>query len=130
MFAFYASEEKVEAELRELCKQLRLLSARDTEGTLAQVLKVVVQKKVVGGTELARISGLNRITCIHHLKRLESAGMVKREGRKYKMRFASMRTYVKEIRIEMEKMLAESEERAAAIDREFCLGRGARGRKK
>src|SRR3989338_170530 len=80
--------EGADEELVKLCKYMRVMSDRDTDATVTQVLKTMMiagRDKAVGGSELAKISGLNRITVIHHLKRLESAGLVKREETKYIM---------------------------------------------
>lgn len=84
--------QSIDGELAELCKMMRIMSDRDTDGTLPQVLKVLMVEsrgKPVGGSELSRASGINRITIIHHLKRLEGAGLVRRQEGKYILRVSS-----------------------------------------
>ena len=93
----------IDGELSELCRMMRIMSERDTDGTLPQVLKAMMvegRDKPVGGSELSRVSGLNRITVIHHLRRLDM---------------------LMEFRKDMEKNFAEMDEMARQIDEQFSL---------
>ncbi len=118
------SSEGIDNELSALCKMMRIMSERDTDCTLPQVLKVMMVEgrgKPVGGSELSRVSGLNRITVIHHLKRLEGAGFVRRQEGKYMMRVQTAEDMLMEFRKEMEKSFAEMDEVARQIDEQFSL---------
>jgi predicted transcriptional regulator len=118
-----------DGELVELCRMMRLMSERDVDATLAQVLKTMLvsaRDRPVGGSELAKASGINRITIIHHLKRLEIAGFVRRDEGKYIMRVHSAEDMLMEFRKEMEETFAEMDELAREIDEQFeQMGKGA-----
>lgn len=112
----------VDSELVELCKMMRLMSERDVDATLAQVLKAMMvrcREGPVGGSELAKASGINRITIIHHLKRLEGAGFVRRSEGKYLLRVQSAEGMLMEFRKEMEQAFTEMDELAREIDEQF-----------
>lgn len=109
-------------ELVKLCKYMRILSDRDTDATVTHVLKTMMiagRDKPVGGSELAKMSGLNRITVIHHLKRLETAGVVKKEETKYIMQPKNAEQMLLGFREEMDRMFSEMDELAREIDKEF-----------
>ena len=115
-------EADVDGELVELCRMMRLMSERDVDATLAQVLKAMMvrcREGPVGGSELAKESGINRITIIHHLKRLEGAGFVRRTEGKYLLRVQSAEGMLTEFRREMEQAFAEMDELAHGIDEQF-----------
>ena len=115
-------EQGVDEELSELCKMMRLMSERDVDATLAQVLKTMLvhsRDRPLGGSELSKISGINRITIIHHLKRLEGAGFVKRQEGKYALRVQSAEDMLMEFRKETERAFAEMDDLAREIDAEF-----------
>ncbi len=114
-------------DLVELCRKMRLMSERDTDATLPQVLKVMMvhsRGQPVGGSELSELSGINRITIIHHMKRLEGAGFVKREEGKYTLRVRSAEDMILEFRKEMERNFVEMDEMAREFDEHFAqMGR-------
>jgi len=115
-------EASPDGELAELCRKMRLMSERDTDATLPQVLKVMMmhaRSQAVGGSELSELSGINRITIIHHLRRLESAGLVQRQESKYVLRVRSAEDMILEFRKEMERSFAEMDEMAREFDAQF-----------
>lgn len=112
----------MDVELASLCKMMRLMSERDTDGTLPQVLKIMMVEgkgKPVGGSDLSRISGINRITIIHHLGRLEDAGLVRRSEGKYILKIQSAEDMLMEFRKEMERHFTQMDEMARQIDEQF-----------
>jgi len=114
---------EMDAELASLCRMMRIMSERDTDGTLPQVLKVMMVEgrgKPVGGSELSEISGLNRITIIHHLRRLEVAGLVRRQEGKYVLKVQSAEDMLVEFRKDMERSFSEMDEIARQIDEQFA----------
>ena len=116
-------EASPDAELVELCRKMRLMSERDTDATLPQVLRVMLvhsHGQPVGGSELSELSGINRITIIHHMKRLEGAGFVRREEGKYILRVRSAEDMILEFRKEMERNFAEMDEMAREFDEQFA----------
>ncbi|MEM2138003.1 MAG: ArsR family transcriptional regulator [Candidatus Anstonellaceae archaeon] len=117
-----SEQDTIDSELSELCRMMRLMSERDVDATLAQVLKTMMvhsRGKPVGGSELSEISGLNRITILHHLKRLEGAGFVRRSEGKYIMRVRSAEEMLMEFRKEMEETFQHMDEMAREIDQHF-----------
>lgn len=113
----------MDGELAELCKMMRIMSERDTDGTLPQVLKVMMvegRTKPVGGSELSKASGINRITIIHHLKRLEGAGLVRRTEGKYVLKVQTAEDMLMEFRKVMEQDFAQMDEIAREIDEQFA----------
>ena len=113
---------EVDEELSELCRMMRLMSERDVDATLPQVLKAMLlcsRDGPVGGSELARASGINRITILHHLKRLENAGFVERREGKYVLRVSSAEDMLMEFRKEMERAFAQMDDMAREIDAHF-----------
>ncbi|MCX8195157.1 MAG: winged helix-turn-helix domain-containing protein [Candidatus Micrarchaeota archaeon] len=109
----------IDGEISELCRMMRLMSDRDVDATLAQVLKTMMiysRQRPVGGSELARISGINRITILHHLGRLRKAGFVEKSGGKYILRVSSAEDMIIEFRKEMERLFSEMDEMAREID--------------
>ena len=122
MVARKPSAQGMDAELVELCRMMRLMSERDVDATLAQVLKTMMmaaRDRPVGGSELAKASGINRITIIHHLRRLEVAGFVKRDEGKYVLRVRSAEDMLMEFRKDMDEAFAEMDELAREIDGQF-----------
>ena len=116
---------ELDSGLSELCRMMRLMSDRDVDGTIVQVLKTMMvgaRGRPVGGSDLSRASGLNRITVIHHLRRLEGAGFVRRqEGGKYLLRVQSAEEMLMEFRRETEQAFSEMDELAREIDDQFKL---------
>ncbi|MCD6279813.1 helix-turn-helix transcriptional regulator [Candidatus Micrarchaeota archaeon] len=107
-------------EIVEFCKKVNLISRRDIDKTVIVVLRSVLSMGYpVGSTELARISGLHRLTCRYHLERLKDFGLLDEENGKYKMHFSSIREYVVYRRNEMLAMFREVEEIAKRMDEEF-----------
>jgi predicted transcriptional regulator len=115
--------QNLDDELSELCRSMRLMSERDTDATLAQVLKAMLvhaRSQPIGGSELSKVSGINRITIIHHLKRLEGAGFVQRQETKYVLRVRSAEDMLLEFRKDMERAFSEMDEMAREIDEQFA----------
>ncbi len=113
-----------EDEIIQLCRGMRLLSERDIDATLAILMRHVMElgnEKEIGCSELARVSGLNRITCIHHMKRLEKAGIVEKDDTKYKLVFDNFEGMVEGMRKRMLSDMAEFERMAREIDSDLEL---------
>jgi DNA-binding MarR family transcriptional regulator len=116
-------EANPDEELIQLCRRMRLMSERDTDATLPQVLKVMLvhsHGQPVGGSELSELSGINRITIIHHMKRLEGAGFVQRREGKYVLRVQTAEDMILEFRKDMEKTFAEMDDLAREFDEQFA----------
>lgn len=113
-------------ELDELCRSLRIISARDMDGTVTTVFRSILiggRDRPVGSSELAAASRLNRVTVIHHLQRLERLGVVEHAQHKYRLRASGLSELVEMMRREMMQSLSEAQELAGELDREFTLMR-------
>ncbi len=104
----------------QLCKALRIVSSRDIDDTAARVFKTVLQSAresdEFGSTNLSREAGLNRITVIHHLKRLMDAGIIERGESKYKLKYSSLTDLVRDVRKNTLESLDKLEETARELD--------------
>lgn len=111
-----------EAGLEEFFREMKLLTERDTEKTVVLVFRTVVlnyKKGEFSSTQVSRSSGLNRLTCIHHLKRLKEAGLVEKNNSKYVLSVESLDEFVLEAKREMLESFAEMELLAAKLDESF-----------
>jgi len=116
-------ESQIENDLIEFCRKIRLMSERDIDATMPKILKMIYLKgreRPIGGSELSRTFGINRITILHHLKRLEQAGFVKRTNGKYMFRFKTISEMLLEFRKEMEQTFYEMDELTRKIDEYFA----------
>jgi predicted transcriptional regulator len=116
--------EDVEEELTKLFRSMHLMSERDVDATVTRVFRAMMQmgrEEPVGSTDISRFSGLNRITVIHHLKRLEIAGVVKKQEAKYVLRCQSVEGLMEEMRSDMERQFEQMEALARQIDLEFGM---------
>ncbi len=110
-----------QSEMLEFCKKAKLISKRDTDGTIIIVFKLVLnnEEDTIGSTELARLCGLHRLTVRHHLERLRESGLLEERKGKYKMRFDSIEDYIEYRRRKMLRMFKELEDIAERMDKEF-----------
>lgn len=70
--------------LEQLCSAIDLISGRDTEKTVLEVLRAFIEEDgPLGSSKVSKITGLNRLTCLHHMKRLEHAKLLKKINRFY-----------------------------------------------
>ena len=114
-----------------LCEAAGIVAGRDTDRTVVQVFRAVVKYSRddgIGGSELSELSGVNRITCLHHLKRLEEAGIIGRENRRYHLRHESLQLTMHDLRKqaltmfeELERMAGEIDQEMVALEREFQM---------
>ena len=108
--------------LERLCQSIQIVSRRDIDGTVTIVMRAMLEDAhggPVGSSELAAKAHLNRVTVIHHLRRLEQAGIVEHSDRKYRLCIDGFEEFVKQVRKETLRMFDETEELAAQIDREY-----------
>lgn len=120
--AHISNREELEGELSKLFRSMHLMSERDIDATVTRVFRAMMRmgrEGPVGSTELSRESGLNRITVIHHLKRLESAGVVEKRESKYVMRVQSIEEMMEGMREGMMRQFEEMDRMARDLDRAF-----------
>lgn len=80
------SQKEILQKLEQFCNELHLISGRDTEKTVIQVLSAFMSEPgPLGGSKISEMTGLNRITCIHHIRRLQTIGLVRKHHRYYEL---------------------------------------------
>lgn len=110
--------------LYEFCRTLHLVNSRDVDGTVTEVVRAMVthgRGSPVGSSRLAAATRINRVTIIHHLRRLEEAGVVVRQDHKYALRARGFGELVDQMRRAQLQMLARAELLADALDRDYGL---------
>ncbi|OIO21448.1 hypothetical protein COV61_05260 [Candidatus Micrarchaeota archaeon CG11_big_fil_rev_8_21_14_0_20_47_5] len=115
--------EEPEEPLIRLCRGMNMLTERDTDATLVEIMKSLMEmeEREIGCSELARQTGLNRITCIYHMNRLEKAGVVEKEEKKYRLVIDNFEGLVEGMRKRMERDFEEFEKMAREIDENFSF---------
>lgn len=115
--------ESEDEELARLCRLLHIASQRDTEGTVVQVVRILVEKgrEPVGSSDLSKETGINRVTVLHHLKRLAEAGVVEKRESQYMFAYDNFEDMVQMMREETVRMFEEMEQIAKKIDDDFNL---------
>lgn len=113
----------VDRDIRWLCDTFCLFQQGETDFNVIKILKFAAKKaacnETVENSDLAEKLGVSRATCIHHLKKLESMRLIRREGSKYALAGSSFEnTFLRikqEIDLQFQKILRMCEE----IDREM-----------
>jgi DNA-binding IclR family transcriptional regulator len=77
----------------------------------------------LGGSELSHELGVSRGSVLNLLDRMMRSGMLKREGRGYRLRSKSMLETVKEMEIDVQRAFHRLEEIAREIDRKIGIHR-------
>ncbi len=111
-------------ELEVLCRSLRIISARDMDGTVTVVFRSILiagRDRAVGSSELAAAARLNRVTVIHHLQRLERLGLVEHSQHKYRLRASGLSEMVERMRAEMMESFEQATSMAETLERQFLL---------
>lgn len=120
------SSQSADDELEVLCRSLRIISARDMDGTVTVVFRSILiegRDRAVGSSELAAASRLNRVTVIHHLQRLERLGLVEHAQHKYRLRASGLSEMVEKMRAEMMESFEQATSMAETLERQFLLMR-------
>jgi len=112
---------KRKEQLEKICRSIGLLSARDVDSTAVEVFRYALVKrgKFFGSTELSRVSRINRLTCLYHLKRMEHMGVVKSRGGEYSFSHSSLREMIDEFRNNSLMMFNDIETSAIRVDNEL-----------
>ncbi|MFH1448236.1 MAG: winged helix-turn-helix transcriptional regulator [Candidatus Micrarchaeota archaeon] len=106
--------------IERLCESVGVVSGRDRDKTVILVFRTMLKnckEDGVGGSELSELSGVNRITCLHHLKRLEEAGLVENEHGRYHLKCANLKRTMRELRKEALSTFDIIDEMAGEIDK-------------
>lgn len=114
------NRKKKEDELESICRSIGLLSERDIDGTVVEVFRYALVKhdSFFGSTELSRVSRINRLTCLHHLKRMERMGIVENKEGEYCLARPTLEEIVEDFRGKSLVMFEEMMRFAEQIDME------------
>ncbi len=125
-----SSRPLTEDELKSFLEGVGVISERDVDETVADVfdnfLKAYQEFKQQGiqgvrSGEVAKRSGINRTTCIHHLQRLERAGLLNKEDDYYLLKQDSFESLFDEMKKQMLESMNEMEALARKLDNNFRL---------
>jgi len=108
-------------QLEKICRSIGLLSKRDVDSTVVEVFHYALVKRgaFFGSTELSRASRINRLTCLHHLKRMERMGIVKNKGGEYALVHSCLEEIVEDFRKSSALIFKEMMQSARRIDAEL-----------
>jgi len=126
------NEKDVNIDLQWFSKSLGLFGERDKEKSCFRVflelIKAVKRRKSLSSDEIALRSNLSRATVIHHLNRLQEAGLVVPSSGKYVLRVENLEGLVEEIKKDALRMLGDINDIARDIDEELGLIKRAKSK--
>ncbi len=110
----------VNEELQFLGSSLGLFGLRDKDKScfriFVELLKSAKAKRPLSSDEIAYRLSLTRGTVIHHINKLNQAGIVIHEGNSYYLRVDKLQDLMKEIRKDVMRTIDDLEEMAKEID--------------
>ena len=113
----------VNTELQWLGSTLGLFGERDKDSSCFRIFVAVFnasnKNKSVSSNEIAHSCELARGTVIHHLKKLQDAGLIIHKTNRYYLSGTSMEDSMKQIENEMSRMFALLESVARNIDKKM-----------
>jgi len=115
---------KPDDELEQFCRSLQIVTRRDTDGTVTTVIRTMMTEfpqDSVGSTELAQKTNLNRVTILHHLKRLQDAGIVQKYERRYRLSPHGFGEVVRKMREQTEQMFSQAQDLARKLDEQYMI---------
>jgi biotin operon repressor len=115
----------VNKDLQYLCAALGLVGNRDKNHSQFRIFVALVKARqgdrLLSSDNLALETDLTRATVIHHLQKLEAAGIVAEEHERYRLTVQNMEALVRHLRAEMEASLKELEAVSRRIDARLGL---------
>lgn len=132
----HRNRRKEDDELEDICRLMGLLSERDIDHTAVEVFRyaLIKQGSFFGSTELSRVSRINRLTCLHHLKRMERMGIVENKAGEYCLARSSLEEIVEDFRgkslMMFEEMMRFAEQIDIEMEREYGERQSKRAKSK
>jgi predicted transcriptional regulator len=115
------AEYDINEELQWVGTSLGLFNLRDKDKScfriFIELLKTTKQKKSLSSDEIAYRLNLSRGTVVHHIKKLEDAGIVTIEKNRYILRADNLRSLINEIEKDMKRTCDDLKEIADKIDK-------------
>ena len=113
-------DQNVNEELQWLGNSLGLFNQRDRDSSCFRIFITLVKKsrknEALSSDEIAEKLSLSRGTVVHHLNKLNEAGIVVKEPKGYLLREATLERVVSDIHQDMENMFLELKKIAKEID--------------
>jgi hypothetical protein len=109
-------------DLEAFTQMLNLVSARDTNRTALQVFRWVLANSAQGisSSTMSDACDMNRLTCLHHLKRMEDLGIVRNVDGRYVMETEGMEAYIDGLEKEAKETFTALRELAKKIDQKYA----------
>jgi DNA-binding HxlR family transcriptional regulator len=109
-------------DMENFARMLNFVSARDTNRTALQVFRWVLQNSAqdISSSEMGRAVDMNRLTCLHHLKRMEELGIVRNVDGRYVVETESMEQYIDRLENEAKETFAALRQLAKKIDEKYA----------
>lgn len=109
-------------DMENFARMLNFVSARDTNQTALQVFRWVLANSAQGvsSSRMSEACDMNRLTCLHHLKRMEDLGIVRNVDGRYVMGTESMEAYIDRLETEAKETFAALRELAKKIDEKYA----------
>lgn len=115
----------INKDLQYFCTSLGLVGNRDKNHSQFRIFIALVKARqggqMLSSDNLAAETTLTRATVIHHLQKLEAAGIVTEEHERYRLTVENMEALVKHLRTEMDASLKELEMVSKRIDAKLGL---------
>jgi len=111
-------------DVEQFCRSLQIVTRRDVDGTVTTVIRTMLEhcsNNAISSTELANKTNLNRVTIIHHLKRLQDAGIVQKNQKKYRLSPYGFEDFVRKMREETDQMFEHAQFLAKKIDEQYAF---------
>ena len=112
---------KPQNDLEEFTEMLNLVSRRDTNGTGLQVFRWVLEnrKQMISSSRMSEVCDMNRLTCLHHIRRLEELGLLDNVDGRYVMTTKSMESYIEQLEGEAIERFSMLKKLARKIDQKY-----------
>jgi len=119
------TSKNVNDELQFLGNSLGLFNLRDKDKSCFRVfielLKAAKRKQPISSDELAYRLKLTRGTVVHHINKLQEAGIVVHDGTRYFLRVEKLQALIEEIKRDVTRTCDDLQEIAKMIDEELGL---------
>ena len=106
-----------------ICRSLGFLEPIDKDKTAYSIFREILvnaqKDKLLSSTELSRKVKMSRGSVINHLNRLQTAGLVMRQGKYYIPRSKSVFRMIQELEEDLDRIFKRMEETAKRLDRDF-----------
>ena len=106
-----------------ICRSLGFLEPIDKDKTAYSIFREILvnaqKDKLLSSTELSRKVKMSRGSVINHLNRLQTAGLVMRQGKYYVPRSKSVFRMIQELEEDLDRIFKRMEETAKRLDRDF-----------